>query len=359
MPSRIGGRGRRVAAALIAGLAVGWMAWSRPPAPSDAGGRVHLDMLFPPGLELFTLSSAKLAISPDGSKVAYVAGGGGSRQIFVRSLDEPDSQPLRGTDAAFSTAFAPDGQSLVFLSRDRTLKRLSLRDGLLTDVATASGTNAPLWGADGFIIFGRDGLWRIAAAGGAPSRLTTSMPRAGKWRTRLATSCHPASCCSPVGPPPTVRSPTTKATRPESRPSIPPTASAGSLWIAHRRRFTPQRDTWCSCATTRFWRRRSMPRTAQVTGDAVVVIPAGVVRVSGGLPLLAPGRKRHAGIRADADGAGQPGASHQGRGDQSPDGHLAALYPAARLARWLTRWRWHRAPTRSGCTTCRGTPARR
>ncbi len=112
-----------------------------------------------------------------------------SRQVFVRSLDESTSVPLRGTDAAFSLAFAPDGQSLVFLSRDRTLKRLSLRDGLVSDVATASGTNAPLWGADGAIVFGRDGLWRVPASGGTPTPVDEPRHRrAAKWRTRPATS---------------------------------------------------------------------------------------------------------------------------------------------------------------------------
>ena len=84
-------------------------------ATTDAARSTQLDLLIPTGFELFTLSSAKLAMAPDGSKVAYIAGGAGSRQVFVRALDEPASVPLRGTDAAFSLAFAPDGQSLVFL----------------------------------------------------------------------------------------------------------------------------------------------------------------------------------------------------------------------------------------------------
>ena len=102
-----------------------------------------------------------------------MAGGGGSRQAYVRALDAPDAVPVRGTDAAFSLAFSPDGQSLAFLSRDQSLKRVSLRDGLITDISASSGTNAPLWGADGFVIFSREGLWRVPATGGAPARLTS------------------------------------------------------------------------------------------------------------------------------------------------------------------------------------------
>ncbi len=162
-----------LAAAVVAGIALGWLGRPAPARAARATPPVQLDLLLPQGAELFTLSSARLAISPDGGKIAFVAGGGGSRQAYVRALDAPDAVPVRGTDAAFSLAFSPDGQSLAFLSRDRSLKRVSLRDGLITDISTSSGTNAPLWGADGFVIFSREGLWRVPATGGTPARLTS------------------------------------------------------------------------------------------------------------------------------------------------------------------------------------------
>ena len=248
---------------------------------------MQLDLFFPTGFELFTLSSAKLAIAPDGSKVAYVAGGGGSRQVFVRSLDGSASVALRGTDAAFSLAFAPDGQSLVFLSRDRTLKRLSLRDGLVTDIATASGTNAPLWGPDGAIIFGRDGLWRVPASGGTPTRLTSLDPSRGEmahttgdalpsgvvlftsWVTAdrsLGNNDGDTSRIEVVNPVDGVRRVVV------GRASAPMYAASGHLLFL--------RDDAIMAAPFD-------ARTAEVTGDAVTVIPAGVVRLSGGLPLIA------------------------------------------------------------------------
>ena len=107
-----------LAAAVVAGIALGWLGRPAPAGAARATPPVQLDLLLPQGAELFTLSSARLAISPDGGKIASRAGAGGSRQAYVRALDAPDAVPVRGTDAAFSLAFSPDGQSLqTFLSR--------------------------------------------------------------------------------------------------------------------------------------------------------------------------------------------------------------------------------------------------
>ena len=57
-----------VAAAVVAGIAVGWFSRSTPTVTADAARAVQLDLLIPTGFEL--LSSAQLAMAPDGSKVA-------------------------------------------------------------------------------------------------------------------------------------------------------------------------------------------------------------------------------------------------------------------------------------------------
>ena len=204
----------------------------------------------------------------------------------MRALDEPASVPLRGTDAAISLAFAPDGRSLVFLSRDRTLKRLSLRDGLVSDIATASGTNAPLWGVDGAIVFGRDGLWRVPAPGTSPTRLTSLDTSRGEmahttgdvlpsgvvlftsWVTgdrSLGNNEGDTSRIEAVNPADGVRRIVV------GRASAPMYAATGHLLFL--------RDDAIMAVPFD-------ARTAEVTGDAVTVIPAGVVRLSGGLPLI-------------------------------------------------------------------------
>ena len=56
-----------------------------------------MDLLLPDGHELFTVAGSQLSIAPDGSKVAFVAVGGGTRELFLRRLDAPAAEKVRGT----------------------------------------------------------------------------------------------------------------------------------------------------------------------------------------------------------------------------------------------------------------------
>ena len=323
-----------VAAALVAGIAVGWLGRPQPPATTDAAKSTQLDLLIPTGFELFTLSSAKLAIAPDGSKVAYVAGGAGSRQVFVRALDEPASVPVRGTDAAFSLAFAPDGQSLVFLSRDRTLKRLSLRDGLVSDIATASGTNAPLWGVDGAIVFGRDGLWRVPAPGASPTRLTSLDTSRGEmahttgdvlpsgvvlftsWVTgdrSLGNNEGDTSRIEAVNPADGVRRIVV------GRASAPMYAATGHLLFLRDDAIMAVPFDARAPRSHRGCRHRDPGRRGPAVG-----------RLAADWPV----DQRHARLRAQPDRPGQPCEGQQRRPDRAPVGDPTGVHPAARVARW-------------------------
>ena len=162
-----------VTAALAAGAALGWSSRLTSTAPDGPAGIVQMDLLLPDGHELFTVAGSQISIAPDGSKVAFVAVGGGTRELFLRRIDAPAAEKVRGTESAVSGFFGPDSVSLGLLARDRTLKRLSLGDGLITDIGGTVGTNAPVWGHDGFLVFARQGLWRQPASGGETTRLTT------------------------------------------------------------------------------------------------------------------------------------------------------------------------------------------
>ncbi len=269
------------AGAIVAGLGLGW--YLRTATMGVTGGSAstsaQLDLLLPDGFELFTISGSRLTIAPDGSRVAFVAGGGGSRAVFMRALDAPVLQRLRGTDAALTAFFSPDGASLGLLSRDRALTRLSLRDGLVTNIGAGSGTNAPIWGADGFIVVGRAGLWRVPASGGSPVSLTTLDAGRGEVAHSPAVvlpsgvvlftswvADGDSSRIEAVSPVDGVRRLVV------DRASAPIYASTGHL-LFHR-------DGAILAA-------RFDAGTARVTGDAVLVFPAGVVRLSSGIPQMA------------------------------------------------------------------------
>jgi len=117
-----------------------------------------------------------LAISPDGSRVAYVGGNGG--QVFVRSLEHLDATPLTGLGAANGLFFSPDGQWIGFFNLNATLKKVAVTGGPPVVVCDLAGAlpRGGTWGADGTIVFatnGPSGLMKVAASGGSPVALTT------------------------------------------------------------------------------------------------------------------------------------------------------------------------------------------
>jgi Tol biopolymer transport system component len=135
----------------------------------------RLDLTVPLGAELRKVAAQNAALSPDGTRVAFTVGAAGRPQIDVRRLDESEAVPLRGTDLSISCFFSPDGRALAVIFSDRSLKTITLADGLVlplvSDVDTFGGGT---WGSDNRITYARDGtLWQVPASGGSPKQLTT------------------------------------------------------------------------------------------------------------------------------------------------------------------------------------------
>jgi acyl dehydratase len=61
------------------------------------------------------LARRVLAISPDGTRLAYVAG----NRLFIRAVSEFEARPVPGTEGALQPAFSPDGESLAFWAEAR------------------------------------------------------------------------------------------------------------------------------------------------------------------------------------------------------------------------------------------------
>jgi Tol biopolymer transport system component len=164
-----------VVAALALGTAA-WMAWGRSSFGAEVTRAVaRLEVTLPAGVELGPSSTRTIAVSPDGARTAFVGRTAGTRQIYVRTLDQFEAVPLRGTDNATSCFFAPDGRSIGFVTNAGVLKTLSLADGLVATVTgDANFLYGSAWGADDRIVFVRaDALWHVPRTGGTPTALTT------------------------------------------------------------------------------------------------------------------------------------------------------------------------------------------
>jgi len=127
---------------------------------------------------------AHVTVSPNGLLVAFTAGSAeGKRELWVRSLDADQAQPLGGTEGATSPFWSPDSRSIGYFANGKLFRVEAARGRpqVLCDVRENSGGT---WNRDGVILFGGpDGLHRISAQGGIPELATKIDPKeeAHRW----------------------------------------------------------------------------------------------------------------------------------------------------------------------------------
>jgi serine/threonine protein kinase len=117
-----------------------------------------------------------IAISPDGTHLAYRAGSGQS-YIVVRALNQLDGQSLTSSSTGRQPFFSPDGRWVGFFASGE-LKKVSVTGGPAITVCKISGAGrGATWGEDDIITFATNdlatGLLRVPAAGGEPTTITT------------------------------------------------------------------------------------------------------------------------------------------------------------------------------------------
>jgi Tol biopolymer transport system component len=120
-----------------------------------------------------------LAISDDGSQVAYVTHHGGDSRIYVRRIGEATARAVPGTERADMPFFSPDGQWLGMYSGGK-IKKVPLAGGPTVTIADTA-FNGGTWGPHDTIYYGNGaGLMKVAATGGTPQRVTTPDKKSGE-----------------------------------------------------------------------------------------------------------------------------------------------------------------------------------
>ena len=170
-----------IAAVAIVALAVSvllWAPWRTVPAATPAAPlRINGELGADVGLAASVAGNSALALSPDGSMLAFVAAGkDGASQVYIRRFGQLQASPLAGTSGALSPFFSPDGQWLAFFAEGK-LKKISVTGGASVTLADAPNGRGGSWGDDGDIIFtpnnnGRVALQRVSSAGGKVEQLT-------------------------------------------------------------------------------------------------------------------------------------------------------------------------------------------
>ncbi|MEQ1760493.1 MAG: protein kinase [Vicinamibacterales bacterium] len=120
-------------------------------------------------------SPAPLAVSPDGSRVAFLATAAtGSSRLWVRALDTLTAQELPGTDGAAAPFWSPDSRFLGFFA-EGTLKKIDVSGGPAVTLCATPEFRGGTWSRDGVIVFASSSasaLQKVSAAGGVPSAAT-------------------------------------------------------------------------------------------------------------------------------------------------------------------------------------------
>jgi Tol biopolymer transport system component/tRNA A-37 threonylcarbamoyl transferase component Bud32 len=137
----------------------------------------RVDITAPP---VFRGLLSSIAMSPDGTKLALVGTTDRGRQLWLRSLESGEAQPLPGTEGALLPFWSPSGQSIGFFA-DSALKRLDMLSGIVRTLADApvGGGNGGTWSQDGVILFNAAPsvpLYRVPEAGGDRVEVTRLDP---------------------------------------------------------------------------------------------------------------------------------------------------------------------------------------
>src|ERR1051326_5263207 len=161
------------AGAIAAAVAVGVVTMKRTPT---AGNLVQFAIETPPNLALFPFDTKGMAISPDGTMIAFVASDVQEKaSLYIRNLATTNITALAGTDDASYPFWSPDSSQLGFFAGQK-LHRIDAKGGTAVTLCDAASGRGGTWNRDGVIVFAptiSSELYRISAGGGRPERVTS------------------------------------------------------------------------------------------------------------------------------------------------------------------------------------------
>jgi Tol biopolymer transport system component len=174
-----------IAAALAIVLAIILGTWIFTHPREHLGNIAKLDLALAPG-DSYGGSwwwLPTLALSPDGSHLAYVAIHDGKTQLYLRAMNEWQGRALPGTADANTPFFSPDGQWLGAIAHDRLIK-IPVAGGPPVDIAKVTGNiYGASWAPDGTIYFAStnaSGVMKVAANGGTAQPFAVSDMKKGE-----------------------------------------------------------------------------------------------------------------------------------------------------------------------------------
>jgi Tol biopolymer transport system component/tRNA A-37 threonylcarbamoyl transferase component Bud32 len=165
-----------VIAILLIGIAVYVRLHTRERAAQTSLGVRQLSVTLAPQAPIQSGYWEKLAVSRDGSRIAYVAAGD-PPSLYVYSLEERSAKPLAQTENARSPFFSPDGKWIGFTTVDGLMKKVSIDGGAPIAIGKTGDIRGATWGENDQIVFGSTwSMLKVISANGA----VTALPQATK-----------------------------------------------------------------------------------------------------------------------------------------------------------------------------------
>ena len=132
----------------------------------------------PAGADFTDAVVGPAAISPDGRKLAFIAGDPKGARLWMRDMATGRTEALEGTEEALFPFWSPDSRTLGFFSSGK-LRKVSVSGGPMQILCDAPEGRGGSWSANGTIIFTpniTESLYRVSEGAGTPEKLTQAKP---------------------------------------------------------------------------------------------------------------------------------------------------------------------------------------
>jgi Tol biopolymer transport system component len=149
---------------------------------SAASGTLRAIFEYPPIATLPTNDAASMAISPDGTQLAFVALEGGRNRLWVQDIATGEARAFANTYEVRWPFWSPDGKQIGFFNNDQVW-RIDVASGeARVIVSSATWAAGGSWGPNGVILYGRHGAMSIrsASADGLTQGSVTGYPTQGQ-----------------------------------------------------------------------------------------------------------------------------------------------------------------------------------
>ncbi|MEP6995936.1 MAG: protein kinase, partial [Acidobacteriota bacterium] len=179
----------------------GWLPWAvaaalavvaaaalllRPAPPRSSPALVRFGVAPPEnGAFNYRPGGTFIAVSPDGSQIAYVASDARSGpRIWVRRLSALGAAPIPGTEGASALFWSPDSRSIGFFAGPK-LKRVDLAGGAAVPICDVPAANdkSGTWSQSGGILYASGqstAIYRVSSSGGEPAEVVRVDPSRGE-----------------------------------------------------------------------------------------------------------------------------------------------------------------------------------